>query len=504
MSALALLRRTASFQSILTVAALFPVQDVYTALMNHHGETPITAARWWDKPVYPITATSTETTLANLETVANSASPGDVIFLQAGTHSLDNIVITISGTVANPITIAAATLGACNLSESEIQIDGNFINVYGFVDARYDANGQDGVYAYAQRDAISGTDFVSDGFRNRFCYATLQGKTADDQYFNIVNTGTAIVDNRIDHNVFLRHESTSGGGSEIGQVGQNQLGTIYRALIDSNYIFEHLTDNLGDRTNPNEGETISIKSDRNWLINNVVQDGNSSMNIRAGRECAFVANWVLSHAGIEQTGGLRVGGRDGLVLSNYFDTLNDAQLNGKSCIEIDGGDVALGREAADDCEVAFNTAIQSKNVINLNRSGRPLKPTDVQLHSNALESKNATNVLWFNDSNTPNFGANVFGPNKGIADTDVLEALPEWTTRGGREEPTAAGNLDGTSDAVSTMGPIVRALSAAGALVDITGAVIAITGADIGAIQLGSNLSSDPAQAVIDRAGHAA
>jgi len=488
-------------------AQTFPIFNWYKTIVEYRGGViiPLSNTRFWDKPTYPTSADSTQTTLALLESTANAAAPGDTIFLQDGTYTQDDIVITASGTQANPITIASETLGGADVSNSEIQVDGDFINVMGFDRAKYDFNGEDIVTSYAQRVATVSNDWVSDGKRNRLCYSTFSGKTENDQFWNIVGAA-AKVDNRIDHNHFLRHEGSDNpsGGSEHGQVGQNQAEFDYFLYFDNNYCFEHLNDGAGNKTVVKESELISLKSSKNMVVQNVFKHCNSHANVRAGRECVFYANWFIGATTVERPGGSRVGGTDNLIACNYYFELNDADVAGESSIEVDGGETTSNREAADRTEVAFNTAWDCKKIFAMNRSGRTLKPTDVEIHSNALKEAGTTNVVWTNDSTTPNFGANVFGPNKGIADADVVEAIPDLELENGIRRVTTSGNCDGTSDAISTMGPIIKELSAQGVLVDILGNTIATTNADLGCIQIGGSLASDPVQAIIDASGHTA
>ena len=486
----------------------FPIFDFYQAIANLRGFSVIPAinTRFWTKPVYPVAATQTGTTLTDFETKCNAANPGHVIFLQDGTYATQNITVTASGTAANPITICAATLGGADVGDSQFRIDGHFVNVYGFVGARFDANGQDGVYAYNQRSATEFTFFLSDGYRNRFCYNTASGLTANDQYWNVENPTYIIIDNRIDHNHFLRHIGSDlpSGGSEHGQVGQDSIEKDYRLYFDSNYCFEHLNDGTGTKTIALESELISFKSSKNMCINNYFKDCNSHVSLRTPRQTTVWANW-FSGDNANQAGGATGYGPDNLWGCNYFIDMNAAELDGEAAIDVGGGSSG-NREAADDSEVVFNTAYDCRKIFSLNRANYAIKPTNVQIFSNAFKkhASATANTLWDNDSTTPNFGANVFSAPKGIADADVLEATPGFSLVSGYYVPTVAGNLDGTSDAISVMGPMVQALSTAGMLIDILGNQIPTTGADQGAIQTGYDLTTNPITYLVNNSGYAA
>lgn len=488
-------------------AQTFPLFDWYKAIVEYRGGTiiPLSNARFWDKPVYETSFTSTETTRAAFETAVNAASAGDSIALQDGTHT-GNITITVSGTANNPISLVSQTLGGCDMSGATIRIDGSFINVQGFKDVRYDINGADIVVSYTQRDATEFNDFTSDGARNRFCYNTCTGKTENDQYWNIVGAGIK-PDNRIDHNHYLRHKGSDSpsGASEHGQVGQNQIELNYFMYYDNNYCFEHLNDGAGNKTVSNESELMSLKSSRNMVVQNVFKHCNSHVSVREGRECTIYANWFIGGGtSTERPGGIVAGGRDNLLACNYYFELNNGNVNGEACVDVNGG-IVDGREAGDDTEVAFNTAWDCRKIFDINRSNHALKPTDVQIHSNAFKELNSgQNVVWANNSTTPNFGANVFGPDKGIGDADVVEAIPGLSLSSGYRAVTNAGNCDGTSDNISVMGPIIKELLAQGVLVDILGNDIPSTGADLGCIQTGEDLTTDPVTAIINAAGHGA
>jgi len=490
----------------------FPVFALYEAIATLRGFSAIPASNtgYWDKPVYPTSFTSIETSLADTETVANSAAPGDVIAISTATHTQNDINITNSGTQANPIFIVMQNLGQGDLSDSVIQYSGDWIYVMGVVNARHNVDGQDNLTAYTRRNAAQSIHWVSDGARNRNCYNLVEGLTADDQYWNVVSAGGAKVDNRIDHNHHLRHigNQSPGGASEHGQVGQNQIEENYRLLYDSNYSFSHLNNGDGVKTVTNESEMLSLKSSQCMILNNFFKDHNSHVSLRTGRETTVWGNW-FSGAGADQMGGIVGGGQDNLIGCNYGIDLNAGELAGESFIDVFGGDgIGQNREQSDRTEVFCNTAYNCGNVLSLNRSNYTVKPTDVELHGNALQSKDATNVLWENDSTTPNFGANVFGPNKGIADADVLEATPGWTlSKAGViniYDPTPSGNLDGTLDAISATGTMVRSLQTSGALFDLVGQTIPSTGGDQSAIQAGYDWTFDPIAELIADSGYLA
>ena len=484
----------------------FPIFAWYEALVTYRGGTvvPLSNTRFWDKPTYPTSFDSTSTTVSNFNTAIAAASAGDTLALQDGTFS-GKITVAVSGTEANPITIVAVTQGGVDMQSSEIQVDGDFVNVFGFNSAIYDANGTDGVIAFGTRDATVTTDFVSDGIRNRFCYNKCTGKEENDQYWN-VEKNTPPDSNRIDHNEFFQHIGSDlpSGGSEMGGAGQNNLGDDYWLYYDNNYHVQHLNDGFGGKTVNLESELITMKGDNCMIVQNIFHQCNTHVSIRAGAKCTIYANWFIGTAA-DRPGGIVAGGKDNLAGANFFFETNDDDAAGEGCFDIFGGDPSnANREEADNFECIFNTGWDIKRGIIVNRTSLATDPTNVQFYSNAFEEKTTRDVDWGGDGTSPVWGANVFN-NKNISDSDVVEATPAMDDTAGTfvtyKKPTSAGNCDGTSDAISVMGPITQALSDAGVLVDIIGTVIPTTSADQGAIQASSVVSGDPLQVIIDAAG---
>lgn len=494
------------------VFTTFPVFDFYKAVVEMRGGTVVPASntRFWEKPVYPTVADTTETSLLDLEAAVNAAAPGDVIFLQAGSYANQDIVITSSGTALNPITIAAATAGACDLANARIQVTGSFVNLYGFVSAYYHVDGSDNVVAYGFRSWPEGYDFISDGNRNRFCYNTVADRATDNQYWNII--GPTVAHCRVDHNHFLQHLGgpAPGGASEHGRIGSDDLGVFHYLYYDSNYGDLHLNDGGGNKTVSGENEVVALRSDRNMVVNNVFSGCNSHISIRAGRECTVWANWIIGGAGSHAaynaagfaSGGIFAGGRDNLIGANYIKNTNANDLATESAIDFGGGDPGdTSREAADNNEFCFNTCWHTTRCVIVNSLLLPTTPDGIEFHNNACREETARDILWGDDGTNPVWGANVFGPNKGVADADVVEAIPDLENDSGYRVPIAAGNCDATGDDVSVMGPLVQAISAAGALYDIVGQAIPTTNPDIGALQGGAVVSTDPIDYIYDNSG---
>jgi len=505
---------TASSAFTITITATatavqFPLFAFYDAVSNIRGNSVIPASntRFWDVPTYPTYSSGAETSISALNTAIAAASPGDTIWLADGTYST-NITIAVNGTSANPITVACQTKLGADMSGATVVTSGNYINVMGFEDAKHTPTGNDIVTSYCHRTGAAGRPYRSTGDRNRLTQCDFEGITGDDQYFRIGNGGISS-DNRIDHNYFHDHTGGAAGGSEIGQIGQNEIGSSYRAYVDSNSIYRHLNNGDGVKTGApgfNEGETITCKADHIMVVNNVMEECNTHMAGRAGRELTFWANWFIG-GGAAQQGGMQFGGKSDLVGCNYADANHNlAGGPGDGFLNVQGGDLPISpgyREEASDSEVVFNTGYQIDRGIAFNRASRSRDPDGVYICSNAIEEESASNVIWNTEDTNTNYISNVFGANAGVADAGITEATPGWTATGGFQRPTVSGNLDGTSGNISTMGPMVIALDAAGALYDILGTTIPSTGADIGAIQTGFDLSTSPVTLIKNAAGTA-
>lgn len=495
----------------------FPVFEIYKAFMDYWGATyiPLSNLRYWEEtPTYPTSFTSTSTGVAALGTAANAGSPGQTFALQDADYSATGtLTITASGNSSSPLTVCSQTKGGANLTGWKIRVDGDFVDIMGFEGAIYDINGDDCRVLYCSRNGTGPEFYVADGQRNRLAYCTFQGIDTNDQYFNIAPPVGSPFGNRkwhrIDHNRFLQHIGSSdpGGGSEIGQIGENNLGDYGYALVDSNFMYWHLNDSGGNKTVTNESELISFKCDRNFLINNAIMECNSHMSIRTGRQCVIYGNWIHGYDA-QQGGGLAAGGVSNYIGNNHFHGLNSNDIAGESVLDAyEGSTTNASREECDNMEFAFNTGWEFERGIISGRVELGVDNENLQFYNNAMKCADTRPVIWGSDGVSPTYKGNVFGPVaiSGAVPSGITEATPQLNQTGSSSyfynTVVTSGNCDGTGEDIANCGIMTKMLNTAGALYDITGGTIPATAPDVGCIQSASSVTNDPILQIIQRAG---
>jgi hypothetical protein len=473
----------------------FPTFGVYDAIVRARGGTPIPAsnARYWTKPTYPDRG-GTYSSLSALNAAIAAAGSGsnDVFRLTGGPHSG---AITIPRGV-NDITVCAHTRGGVTV-EGTVTVAGNRCNVMGFVGSKIQIDGDDNLVAYMTNDGnTSGHVARSDGDRNRVCYCTFSDTSgAAAQMFNASDPDPSVSHshNRCDHNHFIRHLGGNPGGSELAQFGQNAAGTSWWSLFDDNYCYYHQNDG-GVFVDNSEGESITNKSDNNLFIHNVFVGCMGRLNDRTGRRSTWYANFVDGE-GYDKTAGIKFG-TDALCACNIIKNVGAGASPNRGGIQWSGGtliDGASDNPRADDAEATFNTVVNCTSAVQLGTGGG--QPVDPRMFGNAVSRFGGGDTINAIDySGTLTAVANVIEAPVGLADAGIRAADPQWTIENQIPRPTEGGNLDGTGPAlVDGYSRLVT--------VDFLGNPIPPTGANVGAIQPGYDLSTDPVQAIIAGAG---
>lgn len=450
----------------------FPTATVWTTYVTSLGGAApaATVGRYWDRPVYPSSFTTTVSSISALNTAIAAASPGDVIALSSGTYS-GKVTIAVDGTAANPITVCAATKGGADMGESEIQIDGDYVTVCGFTDAWFDINGSwglihdntcNGPYTASQTFAIFA------GRYNRLCYNTFDA--GNYQVFSIPTVGVKQY-HRIDHNRMTNHTGGVSGASEIGQIGQNNEDNYAHDLVDHNYIYLH------DPSAYSEGELISNKSRGNGFIRNIVVDCHSKFNDRTARDALYYANYI-SGTNESNAGGITM--QDNAISAcNIMYDFGSAGVDATCALSWSEGDNST-YFPADTAEGSFNSIVECYKCIDFGKLGAgtsPVHPNNPIMYNNAAElnALSGSNTVWnYEITGTLDAGGNIFSAPDGITDSGVTEGTPGWTVTGGFPLPDDSGNLEAAA---------VSGYNSTIITVDFFGSPIPGAGANIGAIQ---------------------
>jgi poly(beta-D-mannuronate) lyase len=177
-------------------------------------------------------ATITVSSLAALQKAIDNAAPGDVIILANGVYSADSdIIISRQGTATKPITIAAQTTGATEISGAggfNIASGGAYIIIKGFkfTHAASKARTSGGSSFCRWTQNIFETPGTGDyltlaGSDHQVDYNTFQNKDSLGKFIAVKGTGSQIAERLwIHHNYFKTHKNQGNrNGAEALQFG---------------------------------------------------------------------------------------------------------------------------------------------------------------------------------------------------------------------------------------------------------------------------------------------
>ena len=495
--------------SIVTGSEGFPLHDVYSDIVTARGGTPIPESntRYWDKPTYPTSGT-VYTSVSALQTALNSASPGDTLFLQDGTYS-DSAQITCSqdGNSSNPIQICAETKGGVTFTgDLDFLLTGDFIDLMGFrftgdnnnVDViRY--QGDDNLIAYNHYDnLICGNASNNQRYfynvnaaRGRVCYNTISNKKSNRTAIRSTNTSTY---ERIDHNhVDRTGQFVDANDPAAVQIDQSGASRDHYALVDNNYFYRINSDGSG-RWSDDSSEMIVNKSSSNAFIRNYFFECCGTANDRESNRSTWYAN-IIDGNGVNHSGGIQLGGEDSYAFCNYIARINPNDAGGMRglCMR-QGGNSSY--ETSVDNEISFNLVTDSERSFAMGAGGSG--------------SDDPSGCLWYNNAcdlatqDGPSFnpddydditaGGNIVESPSGLSPvpSGFTVAVPGLTNDNGYLVPTDSGNLDGAG--VTGWNSLCT--------VDLLGNAIPDSNPNIGPFQSGWSLTTDPAQTIIDNAGH--
>jgi hypothetical protein len=298
--------------------------------------------------------------MSGLQTAINGAVAGDLIIVANGSYSISsNLTINRVGTAANPIIIAAESVGGVTISGSAgiaFSSPAAYVYVEGFVLTHASsinipagtnhiritrnvidlniATGADVSYIN-----ISGDDVEID--RNE-----LKNKNTLGEMLDIAGSGSQVARRLwVHHNYFHDFTSPGGNGAETIRWGLSGL-----SLSTGNGLCEY---NLFVRCN-GENEMISNKSSGNtYRYNTVLDCPGGEISQRHGDNCLFYGNYM------KNTAGIRVYGDSHQIFSNYLEgnTIGINMGNGDG--DVHAGDPLTSHDRPDNCVVTFNTLINN-------------------------------------------------------------------------------------------------------------------------------------------------
>jgi poly(beta-D-mannuronate) lyase len=297
-----------------------------------------------------------------------AAQPGDTIVLADGTYSNPSaIVIDQKGTAAQPIVVAAQSIGGVTISGAAGLTFGSnaaYAEIRGFRFTHAAATNMPAGSHHCRlmrnvfnNSVAAGTRFVVvSGDDHEVGYNTFRDKSNEGMFLNISGPGGAAMAQRTwaHHNYFLNFSPC--GANNCGAI---QIGLSGKSLTDAHAILEY---NLFVNTRgENEGSLTSKVSSCIYRYN-TFGAGAEELSLRHGNNVQVYGNFFIG-----SIGGMRIFGHNHRIYSNYFE-------NNAKAINVGNGDCTIppGALTCHDkpvgVHITFNTLVNNQR--NLFMTGR--------------------------------------------------------------------------------------------------------------------------------------
>lgn len=358
--------------------------------------------------------------LADLATRIKTAAPGDVVTVKNGVYTANApILVECAGTLEQPITIAAETIGGVEITGThglDIEEPAAHVVIVGFKFTHASGKNSIGIgtrFVRLTRNVfacVGDGHFLSvNGDDVQLDFNEFGPKTSPGTMLAVSGTGSQVARRLwIHHNYFHDFANDGSNGAEMIRFG---LLSAHRLSVGSGLV-EH---NLFVRCR-GTNEMISNRSSGNTYRFNTFQESPTShLTIRQGNECAIYGNIF------RQTEGLRFFGDRHRIYSNYFEGNYIAVSIGNGDLEISEAVAEVppnSRDRPDGCSVVFNTFVDNTTHLRMSK-GAPgaLGATGIIF---------ANNLLYGGD-----VAAKIDGPNVGA----VWSGNVLWKTNKPRDLP---------------------------------------------------------------------
>lgn len=334
-------------------------------------------------PATLLAGTVVVSSIADLRTAINVANPGDIILLKKGLYTTDSdILINKTGTINQPITIAAEETGT-----AEITGTGGFhlINPAAFIIIR----GFKFTHAASKARLGSGTSFCQwshnifetpgkgdyltiAGSDHEVGYNTFQNKDSLGKFIAVKGTGSQIAERIwIHYNYFKTHKNQGNrNGAEALQFGLSGYSLSSSYSIVEHNLFEDCA---------GENELISIKASRVTVRYNTIRNCPAQFTLRHGNFNQVYGNYFIN------TPGLRIFGDDHLIHSNHFENCSIAINIGNGGAEVANGAPLTSHDRPDRVVIVFNTLVNNKTNIVQTARTNGLGSTYITVANNIIQ-----------------------------------------------------------------------------------------------------------------------
>ncbi|MCU7694653.1 chondroitinase-B domain-containing protein [Haoranjiania flava] len=304
---------------------------------------------------------------------------GDQLILDDGNYSDIRLIVTVSGTAASPVIIAAKNPGKVLFTGNvKVELRGDHLVLKGIYftggnrnPAEWKSHGPGlvaifGSYNRVTDCAFNNFDLVHSAYITtsldekgkvpvhcRIDHCSFTNKLTLDQVINLNNTykkGTAggpPMYHRIDHCFFSnpKKKGNAGGGIRIGYF-RNDTG---RCLVDSNLFVRQ----------DSEAEIITSKSMENVYYANTFLNCQGTLNFRHGDKQVAVNNFFIGTDNLYGYGGMFVWGSNHIIAQNYFNLSKTIASRGHAALYLNPGSRASEHALAFDMDIVNNLFVNN-------------------------------------------------------------------------------------------------------------------------------------------------
>lgn len=407
----------------------------------------------------------------DLKDAVNASTTGGTFVVKNGTYNDFEVSITKVATEENPIIIKAESVGGVTLTgESSIVFkksayitlegfifdatnDGSLIKLEGSNNIRISRN----VFELATTTSVKWVyiggvyddntlPFVYPSHHNRIDHNIFQNKNTPGHYITIDGT-TDTNDvayqsqfDRIDHNYFKNNSPRATNEQESIRIGWSEMSQSSGYTTVEFNLFE---DCDGDP------EIVSVKSSDNIVRHNTFLKSYGTLSLRHGNRNRIEGNYFFGgdkaigtspDNATLYTGGIRIYGKDHVIINNYMQGLNgtkwDAPITLTLGDAIDGQSSALSKHfRAENVLIAFNTLVDNSHGIEIgfdNNGSYGKDVSNIEIVNNLITgSENSlveiidnndqgSNITWLNNLLFPTETATVISGNTSTSFTTSM------------------------------------------------------------------------------------
>jgi poly(beta-D-mannuronate) lyase len=303
-------------------------------------------------------ATHAVDSIEALQSRIKAAAPGDTIVLKNGTYvTTAALTVDAAGTAAQPVTIAAETVGGVELQGThgfDVVPPAAHIVIRGFNFSH--AAGRNTIRLGANHVRFTRNTFQCSGPGAELDVAGDDAEVDRNEFRNKRTVGNMLsvvgkdgqVARRLwaHHNYFHDYAKAGANGAETIRLGRSFFSMSRGdALVEYNLFVRCVGEN----------ELITNKSGGNtYRYNTFLDSPGCQLTLRHGNECVVYGNYFRG------TDGLRIFGDRHRIFSNYFEG-NTLGINlGNGGAEVADGAPLTSHDRPDDCIIAFNTLVDNQ------------------------------------------------------------------------------------------------------------------------------------------------